>query len=314
MLCVPVIDLQDFFDPQKKQKFIQDLGNAFKEFGFVRVKGHNVNPSITKPAYDSVRDFFKLSEEEKNAYTVIGGAGQRGYTPWLSESAKDSKTADLKEFWHVGRELPKEHLLREVYPENLWPTEIPQFKRSMLDLYDALEECSDVLLKGLALFLNEDEDVFTSVTDEGNTILRALYYPSLEGKKIEKGAIRAAAHEDINFITLLITSSASGLQLLTREGVWLDIDAEPGEVIADSGDMLSRVTNGILPSTTHRVINPDDLSTDRYSMPFFVHPRPEAVLSVLDSCKGDDLPEPAQDITGADFLHERLVEIGLTKI
>ena len=314
MLLVPVIDLRDFFDPQKKSAFIRDLGDAFKEFGFVRVKGHDVNPLITQPAYDSVREFFHLSEEKKNKYMVVGGAGQRGYTPWLSESAKDSEKPDLKEFWHVGRELPKSHALSAVYPENLWPKEVPHFKKSMLDLYEALEECSDVLLQGLAMYLNEEEDVFTSVTDEGNTILRALYYPALDGKKIEQGAIRAAAHEDINFITLLITSSASGLQLLTRDGTWLDINAEPGEVVADSGDMLSRVTNGVLPSTTHRVVNPDDLSTDRYSMPFFVHPRPEAVLSVLESCKGEGFPEPSEDITGADFLHERLVEIGLTKI
>ena len=185
---------------------------------------------------------------------------------------------------------------------------------SLLNLYDSLEECSNLLLRGLALYLNQSEDVFTDLTDDGNTILRSLYYPALKDRTVEPGAIRAAAHEDINFITLLITSTSSGLQLLTRDGKWLDVNAQPGEIVADSGDMLSRVTNGLLPATTHRVINPDDMSSARYSMPFFVHPRPDAILSVLDNCKGEGFPEPPPDITGIDFLNERLVELGLSNI
>ena len=311
---VPVIDIQDYENPTKRILFIKELGDAMKDFGFVRVKGHQVNTQITGPAYDVAKRFFAQEEETKIKYVVEGGAGQRGFTPYLSESAKGSNNPDLKEFWHVGRELDPNDDLFSLYPRNLWPREISDFKDAMMNLYTSLEETSDILLKGLALYLDQPEDAFTELTDNGNTILRSLYYPALEGVKVIPGAIRAAAHEDINFITLLITSSASGLQLLTREGKWLDVDAEPGEIVADVGDMLSRVTNGFLPSTTHRVINPDDATTARYSMPFFVHPRPEAMLSVLENCKGENFPEPPPDITGIDFLNERLVELGLTKI
>ena len=309
---VPVIDLRDF--ESSKERFVQELGDAIRNFGFVRVKGHRVDTSITEPAYQKAREFFALPEEEKLKYKIPGGAGQRGYTPYLAESAKDSDLPDLKEFWHVGRELPKEHRLHSVYPENAWPDEIEGFRAAYLELYDSLERCSNILLRGLALYLNQEEDIFTSVTDEGNTILRSLYYPAFKDREIVPGAVRAAAHEDINFITLLITSTSSGLQLLTRDGEWLDVDAEPGEIVADSGDMLSRVTNGILPATTHRVINPDSDSSERYSMPFFVHPRPQSILSVLDNCKGEGFPDPSPDITGIDFLNERLAELGLNKL
>jgi len=311
---VPVVDLQDYINPETRPTFIQKFGDAIRFFGFVRVTGHNVTSRITEPAYQSAQDFFALSREEKEKYVVIGGAGQRGYTPYCAESAKDSDVPDLKEFWHVGRELPSEDPLSEEYSDNIWPKEVAGFQDDMLELYDALEDCSDILLEALAVYLGEEKDIFTRIIDKGNTILRLLYYPSLEGQEIPKGAVRAAAHEDINFITLLITSTSSGLQLLTRDGEWLDVNAEEGEIVADAGDMLSRVTNGYIPSTTHRVINPDDLSTDRYSMPFFVHPRPDSMLSVLDSCKGEGFPDPPKDIIGIDFLNQRLEELGLTKI
>ena len=309
---VPVIDLQDFYT--NRDDFVQVLGNAIKELGFVRVKGHNVTSLITNPAYQKAKEFFALPEAKKIQYKIIGGAGQRGYTPYLSESAKNSHVPDLKEFWHIGRELAEEHRLHAIYPPNVWPTEIEGFRTAMLALYDALEECSNILLRGPALFLGQEEDHFTSITKEGNTILRSLYYPALKDRKPVPGAIRAAAHEDINFITLLITSTSSGLQLLTREGEWLDVNAQPGEIVADSGDMLSRVTNGLIPATTHRVINPNSSNSERYSLPFFVHPRPQSLLSVLDNCKGEGFPVPPPDITGIDFLNERLQELGLDKL
>lgn len=314
MKSVPVIDLGDFFIPEKRDGFVQTLGDAFRNLGFVRVKGHRVHSKITDPAYKSVREFFALPKEIKDAYVVKGGAGQRGYTPYLSESAKDAKVPDLKEFWHVGRELADDSPFKELYPDNVWPSELPDFKEDMLELYDALEDSSDVLLEALALYLGEDRDVFTRMTESGNTILRALFYPAMKDQKPIPGAVRAAAHEDINFITLLIASTSSGLQLLTRDGEWMDIVADEGEIIADSGDMLSRVTNGFIPATTHRVINPDDVSAERYSLPFFVHPRPDSLLSVLESCKGDGFPEPPKDILGIDFLNERLAELGLLKL
>lgn len=314
MRGVPVIDLRDFANPSKRIEFVQTLGDAFRELGFIRVKGHNVDSTITTPAYKSIHEFFALSEETKKQYLIIGGAGQRGYTPYLAESAKGSKFPDLKEFWHVGRELSEDHDLYEMYAPNVWPKEIIEFKKNLLNLYNSLEYCSDVLLEALAVYLGEESDIFTRITNQGNTILRALYYPALKDQKPIPGAVRAAAHEDINFITLLIGSTSSGLQLLTREGKWLDVETNEGEIIADAGDMLSRVTNNYIPATTHRVINPDDTNTERYSIPFFVHPRPDSLLKVLDSCKGEEFPEPPRDILGIDFLNERLAEIGLTKI
>lgn len=311
---VPLIDVRDFLNPAKRIEFIQTLGNAFRELGFVRLTGHSVGAEVTKPAYKNIKKFFALSEEKKKKYLIVGGAGQRGYTPYLAESAKNSDFPDLKEFWHVGRELLEEDELFDMYDPNVWPKEVPEFKESLLNLYDRLEDCSDVLLESLAIYLGEDKDLFTRITDKGNTILRALYYPSLKDDNPIPGAVRAAAHEDINFITLLIGSTSSGLQLLNRDGEWLDIETNEGEIIVDAGDMLSRVTNGYISATTHRVINPDDDNSARYSIPFFVHPRPDSLLKVLDSCKGEDFPEPPRDILGIDFLNQRLAELGLNKI
>ncbi|MEC7985628.1 MAG: 2-oxoglutarate and iron-dependent oxygenase domain-containing protein [Myxococcota bacterium] len=309
---VPVVDIRNF--QADRTAFIQKLGDAIRDFGFVRVRGHAVSSDVTDPAYDVAKRFFSLDAAVKNRYLIKGGAGQRGYTPYLAESAKHTDIPDLKEFWHVGRELPQEHPLSKAYVPNVWPQEIPGFRSVMLDLYGALEKCSNILLRGLALYMEQEEDRFTSITDDGNSILRILHYPSLEGQRVIPGAVRAAAHEDINIITLLITSTSSGLQLLNRKGQWIDINVEPGEIVADSGDMLSRVTNGYLPSTTHRVVNPDDSTSERYSIPFFVHPRPQSILSVLSNCKGEKFPSPPPDITGIDFLNQRLAHLGLLNL
>jgi len=311
---VPVVDLNDFHDPQRREAFVQTLGEAITRLGFVRVTGHSLQTETVSETYDLVKRFFFQTAETKQQYLVPGGAGQRGYTPYRAEHAKGMDVPDLKEFWHVGRELPEEHALSAVYPGNVWPTELENFKPVSLALYSQLESVSNILLTGLALYLGEPADAFTRLTDDGNTILRMIHYPALDDHTFIPGAVRAAAHEDINFITLLITSTASGLQILTREDEWLDVNAEPGEIVADSGDMLSRITNGRLPATTHRVINPDVGFTNRFSMPFFVHPRPEAVLRVLDCCRGEDLPEPQADITGQEFLDQRLAEIGLARL
>jgi isopenicillin N synthase-like dioxygenase len=311
---VPVVNLNDFHDPSLRDAFVQTLGSAITRLGFVRVTGHTLQPDTVQQTYDLSKKFFFLPRDTKEHYLVPGGAGQRGYTPFRAEHAKGMDVPDLKEFWHVGRDLPAEHDLSAVYPANVWPAELPDLRDASLALYSQLESVSNILLTGLAIYLGESPDTFTDLTDDGNTILRMIHYPALDDHTFIPGAVRAAAHEDINFITLLITSTASGLQILTREGSWLDVNAEPGEIVADSGDMLSRITNGRLPATTHRVINPDVGFTNRFSMPFFVHPRPEAVLRVLESCCGDGYPEPAPDITGQDFLNQRLAEIGLTTL
>lgn len=313
-LGVPLVDLRDWArgDEELREQFVETVGDAIRHFGFVRVGGHDVRPYVTEPAYAAARAFFALPEADKARYVVKGGRGQRGYTPFGSEHARDNPAPDLKEFWHVGRELPADHPLSAVYPSNLWPPEVEGFRKRMLALYEELERVSVILLRALAQYLGEDERVFTDLTDGGNTVMRSLRYPALEGLDVQPGAVRAAAHEDINFITLLVTSTASGLELLDRDGNWLAVDAKPGEIVADSGDMLHRVTNGVIPATTHRVVNPDDASEERMSMPFFVHPRPNAMLRVLESCRGEGMPTPPPDISGRDFLDQRLAEIGLS--
>jgi isopenicillin N synthase-like dioxygenase len=310
---VPVVDLRDFTagDPDARARFVATLGDALKLYGFVRVKGHPVGPALVEPAYGVTRGLFSLEADAKQAYKVPGGMGQRGYTPFGAEHAKGTPTPDLKEFWHVGREVPVGHPLQGMYPPNVWPSEIPGFRDVMLTLYRSLEGAAMTLLQAIAVYMGEPVDTFTALTEGGNTILRLLHYPALDGVDVPVGAVRAAAHEDINFITLLVASTNPGLQLLRRDGVWMDVNALQGEIVADVGDMLSRVTNGLLPATTHRVVNPDDARTSRYSMPFFVHPRPTAVLRVLDQCRGPGFPPPAGDITGQAFLEERLREIGL---
>lgn len=310
---VPLVDLRDFLagEGPRRDRFVADLGAAIADLGFVRVTGHDVLPEIIEPAYAAARAFFSLPEEDKERYYVSGGGGERGYTPFGFEHAKDKAAPDLKEFWHVGRELPSDHRLAPVYPPNLWPAEVPAFRPTMLTLYERLEEAAQVLLQALALYLGEPGDTFTSLTTDGNTILRPIHYPPIAANYYIPGAIRAAEHEDINFITLLMTSTSAGLELLTRDGEWIPADANPGEILADTGDMMSRVTNGVLPATTHRVVNPEDGNTDRLSMPFFVHPRPDAVLRVLDQFRGPDHPPPLPDITGRQFLRRRLLEIGL---
>ena len=253
---------------------------------------------------------FSLPNETKKKYISIDGGSQRGYTPFGVEHGKDQSVADLKEFWHVGRELSKGHKFSSVYPENLWPTEIKEFKETFLSIYNELDRCGEIILEALTYPLELPRSYFSEMVDHGNSILRLLHYPPLPEDR-DPNAIRAAAHEDINLITLLVSASAAGLELKDHDGKWLPIESDPNSIIVDSGDMLSRLTNDVLPSTTHRVVNPSDSNTNRYSMPFFMHPHPEAVLSCVESCKGDGAKYA--DITAQDFLLQRLREIGLTK-
>lgn len=311
--AVPLVDLRDFrsADPGRQSAFVGALGHAIQGLGFVRVTGHGIGPELAEPAYAAAARFFALPEAVKRRYFVPGGGGERGYTPFGGEHARDNPLPDLKEFWHTGRELPEDHPLAPVYPPNLWPEEVPEFRETMLDLYGALEGCADHLLVALARYLGQPDDCLTKVTRGGNTILRSLHYPAVEPGSVPEGAVRASAHEDINFITLLITATSSGLEILTRDGDWLAVNAKPGEIVADAGDMLHRVTNGVIPATTHRVVNPDDSGEERFSMPFFVHPRPDSVLRVLDRFVGEDFPEPPPEITGYAYLQERLREMGM---
>ncbi len=294
-----------------RAKFIDQLFTGLKEYGFIILKDHNVKPADLHKAYDILKAFYALPTEVKKSYISPKAGFQRGYTPFGQEHAKDSPVMDLKEFWHVGRVLSENSPLKDRYPENVWPTEVPEFKDHFTKLYNALEEAGSIMLEALTIPLKVEKDFFAKMTQDGNSILRLLHYPPIpEGA--DPRCVRAAAHEDINFITILPAATSSGLQLQDRDGTWLDVVSEPDTLIVDVGDMLARLTNDVLPSTTHRVINPQDGRNDpRFSMPFFMHPHPDAMLSCLESCKGEGAKYA--DITGHDFLMQRLREIGLIK-
>ena len=313
---VPVVELSQYLlgDPEDRVMFVQSLGDAIKDFGFVRVAGHNVTQELMERAYDVSRRFFELDSEAKESYVLQGGLGQRGYTPFGAERAKDNPIPDSKEYWHVGRELPANHRLFNAYERNLWPKEVHGFKDILVMLYESLESCADVLLEALALYLDQSMDTFTRLTLAGNSVLRLLHYPAVDPQQMLPGAVRSAPHEDINFLTLMMASTATGLQLKRRDGSWMAVKAQPGELIVDSGDMLSRITNGLIPATTQRVVNPEETTGSRFSMPFFVHPRPDSVLRVLANCTGDGFPQAPADITGVDFLEQRLREQGLDNL
>ena len=310
---VPTLSLASYTkgNPSEKASFVEQLFHGLKEYGFIILKDHNVNPADLKKAYELLAKFYSLPEDVKKNYISPKAGFQRGYTPFGQEHAKDSPVMDLKEFWHVGRELVSNHSLHSVYPENVWPSEIVEFKSHFLKLYNSIEEAGIVMLEALTGPLKVEKDFFVKMTQDGNSILRLLHYPPI-GEGVDPRCVRAAAHEDINFITILPAATASGLQLKDRDGTWLDIESEPDTLIVDVGDMLARLTNDVLPSTTHRVINPQDGKNDsRYSMPFFMHPHPDAMLSCLPSCVGTGAKYA--DITGQAFLEQRLREIGLLK-
>jgi len=311
---VPTLSLSSYTQgtPEQKAQFVSGLYKGLKDYGFIILKDHGVAPSLLHQAYGLLEEFYKLPVETKRSYISKAGGGQRGYTPFGQEHAKDAQVMDLKEFWHVGREVADGHPLQEkYYPNNIWPTEVPEFERVFSKLYADLEEAGQAMLEALTGPLEVSKDFFRQMTHEGNSILRLLHYPAIpEGT--DPRCLRAAPHEDINFITILPAATASGLQLKDRDGTWLDIVSEPDTLIVDAGDMLARLTNDVIPSTTHQVINsPEAKNKPRYSMPFFMHPNPNALLSCLPSCRGAGAKYA--DITGGDFLMQRLREIGLIK-
>ena len=311
---IPLVNLSHYRSgtPQERARFVQVFGDALKEFGFVSVEGHGVDDALIRRTYADVERFFSLSEGVKRHYTVPGGAGQRGYTGYGQEHAKNRTVGDLKEFWHVGRELPATHPhFSPHYGPNVWPAEVSSFRENTLGLFNALDSAAAVMLEALADYFGVTRGTFSSMAQDGNSILRLIHYPPLKERFIP-GGVRAAEHEDINLITLLCEGTASGLELLTRDGEWIPVDTLRGQIVVDSGDMLSRVTNGVIPATTHRVVNPKSAEDDttRYSMPFFVHPYPQCVLETLPvTATGAGLPP----ITADAFLQQRLREIGLIK-
>ena len=307
---VPELSLKSYTlgGDAERREFIDALIEGFQYFGFIILRDHSVSAELLARAYVMSKDFFSLPVEEKMRYAA-GPGGQRGYTPFGREHAKDAKVADLKEFWHVGREFAFASPLAKVYPQNVWPANPPRFRETFLQLYSALEEAGFAMLEALAPSLGVPGDYFRKMATNGNSILRLLHYPPVPADA-EPGAVRAAAHEDINLITILVAAEGAGLELLDRDGKWLTVETARDNLIVDAGDMLARVTNDVIPATTHRVVNPKGPNISRYSMPFFMHPHAEAMLECIPSCKGAGAKYPP--ITANAFLKQRLKEIGLT--
>ncbi|MEY4066189.1 MAG: hypothetical protein RIR26_2397 [Pseudomonadota bacterium] len=314
---VSTLDIRAFTEGSSADKamFIDTFGTGLKEYGFVVIEGHGIEHSLIQNCYSNARSFFDLSNTKKKEYIVAGGGGQRGYTSLGQEHAKDSQHPDIKEFWHVGREHFTHKENENRYPKNIWPdSDIPNFKTNFTGLYNQLEQMAATLLEATALFLQLPRKTLSNMIVDGNSIIRALHYPPLAGEQFKSGAVRAAAHEDINFITILCEATESGLELLTHDGKWLAVESGPGQMVVDSGDMLARICNDIIPSTTHRVVNPPNAkNVARYSMPFFVHPHSQCQLNVLDTCVTPQSPAKYSPILADEFLHQRLREIGLVK-
>lgn len=309
---IPVLDLRDFYRNDRRQGFVIQLGQALEDTGFFALTHHGVDADLIQAAYGVAQAFFTLPETVKRQYEDLALHGQRGFTSFGREHAKDHPVPDLKEFWHVGRELLPSHPLATRYPANLSPIEVPQFAPVMNQLYAQLDACAAELLKACALYLGEPETLLSNMLRNSDTILRVIHYPPI-APDVHPASLRAAAHEDINLITLLCEATDDGLELLQRDGTWRSIRALPGQIIVDSGDMLQQLTNGLLKSTTHRVVNPVDGRDRRFSMPFFAHPRPEVDLTPLANCVAKTGQAPLPTITAGAYLQQRLREIGLSE-
>ena len=309
MANIPTLDISRF--QNDREQFVQELGAAYSQWGFAGITQHGIADDVIFNALEQSKQFFNLPEDTKKKYFLDQG-GVRGYTPFGTEIAKDADHFDLKEFWHVGREIEGEPPYPQLVP-NLWPEELPDFKPAMLNLFSALDELARTMLSAMALFLKEDEHFFDQKVNFGNSILRPLHYPPIENAP--EGCVRAAAHEDINLITLLVGSEQAGLEVLSKQNEWVPISMIPGTIICNVGDMLQRLTNHVLPSTTHRVVNPlgEESKSSRYSIPFFTHANPDVSLAALPQCITEENPLRHPPITADEYLMERLREIGLIK-
>ena len=315
MQNIPSVDLRDFLsdNPVRKQKFVNEIGKAYEEIGFVALKGHFLGDELVEKLYQQVRDFFNLPLEIKKNYEIPGIGGQRGYVSFGKETAKGKATADLKEFWHFGQYVENNPKLTDEYPNNVEVNELPEFNKTGKETYKMLEKTGVYVLRALALYLGLEEFYFDKFVKNGNSILRPIHYPAITEEP--KDAVRAAAHGDINLITLLMGAQGKGLQVQNHNGEWIDAIAAEDELVINVGDMLSRHTNNKLKSTIHQVINPprELWGTSRYSIPFFMHPISEMPLNCLENCISAQNPKQFEDITAGDFLTERLIELGLIK-
>ena len=291
--------------------FAEELGQSFERFGFAVIADHGIPADLIARAEEKARAFFALPEAVKKSYFIPGGGGARGYTPFGIETAKGATNYDLKEFWHVGRELPEGHRFAGLMAANIWPKEVPGFRETFLELFAAFDAAGLRILEAIARYLDLAPDYFEDTVADGNSVLRLLHYPPIPS---DGPNVRAGAHEDINTITLLLGAEEAGLQLLDRDGNWLPITPNEGELVVNIGDMLQRLTNMKLRSTTHRVVNPppERRGHSRYSMPFFLHFRPDFLIETLPHCISEDHPNRFPvPITAHDYLLERLREIKL---
>ncbi len=315
MNTIPSVNLTDFIseDPIKKQSFVDAIGHAYETIGFVALKGHFLDEALVDKLYAEIKQFFDLPLSVKQKYEIPDIGGQRGYVSFGKESAKGKKEGDLKEFWHFGQYVEDNETLKKEYPENVIVEELPEFNAVGKQAYKMLEKTAKYVLRALALHLNLEETYFDTYIHNGNSILRPIHYPPITQEP--KDAVRAAAHGDINLITLLMGAQGRGLQVQNHKGEWIDAIAQPDELMINVGDMLSRHTNNKLKSTIHRVVNPPKelWGTSRYSIPFFMHPISDMKLDVLKNCIDSKHPKAFDDITAGDFLTERLVELGLIK-
>ncbi len=302
-----VCDLRDWrAGGERREHFVQEMGKALQDIGFFALTGHGIDVDSISKSYEVADEFFKLPNEAKKRYEQAEIFRQRGFTPFGVEHAKDNIAPDLKEFWQTGRTIDDPN-----FPQNIWPTEPAEFKESIDGLYNSMESMSSELLAAASVYLGKNDNWLPDMAENGNTILRVIHYPAL-GENSPTGAVRSAQHEDINLITLLVGATADGLQVMDHDGTWIEVEGNHEHIIVDSGDMLQNLTNGLFKSTTHRVINPPDATSDRYSMPMFVHPRNDVDLTPLPEFVEMTGGEALYDsINAGDYLHQRLVEIGL---
>lgn len=315
MTAIPSVDLRDFIsgDEKRKKKFVSEIGSAFENIGFVALSGHFLSDELVDDLYEEIKQFFALPQEVKDRYEIEGIGGQRGYTSFGKEHAKGRKVGDLKEFWHFGQYVEDDPKLKKEYPENVMVKVLPRFNRVGEKAYKMLEKTARYVLRALAIHLELQETYFDLYIKNGNSILRPIHYPPITEEP--KNAVRAAAHGDINLITLLMGAHGKGLQVQNHKGEWIDAIAKPNQLMINVGDMLSRLSNNKLKSTIHQVVNPprEMWGKSRYSIPFFMHPISEMPLNCLKNCIDEKHPKRYEDITAGEFLHERLIELGLVK-
>ena len=310
---IPILDMSRF--ESDRAAFVEELGAAYREYGFCGLNNHGIDAELIENAYAVFRDFFALPAADKEHYHMENRAGERGYTGFGVEQAKDYGVPDLKEFWHIGRQIQLENPYPNILLRNLWPAEVAEFRQPAYALYEALDNLGNRVLSALAVYLGLDSDWFADKTNYGNSILRTIHYPPIS-YEVEDGAVRSAQHEDINLIALLVGSHEEGLQVLSRGGDWIPMTTQKNTIAVSIGDMLQRLSNHVLPSTTHRVVNPPDekAKKSRYSIPFFLHPNPDFKIKTLPECISQDNPDRyPYSITANDYLMQRLREIHLLK-